>query len=104
MKRGEIWLVNFDPSVGHEYQKVRPALIIESNTYLPLGDLVTVVPISSQIQKSGILDVLIPKNPDNRLMDDSLAKPAKSARLITGDLLNALVCVRHQSCRKCCTT
>ena len=34
----------------------------------------TVVPISSQIQKSGILDVLIPRNPDNRLMADSLAK------------------------------
>jgi len=24
--RGQIWLVNFEPSVGHEYQKIRPAL------------------------------------------------------------------------------
>ncbi|MCP5106166.1 MAG: type II toxin-antitoxin system PemK/MazF family toxin, partial [bacterium] len=24
----QIWLVNFDPSFGHEYKKVRPALII----------------------------------------------------------------------------
>lgn len=26
--RGEIWLINFDPSVGAEIQKQRPALVI----------------------------------------------------------------------------
>lgn len=74
MKNSEIWLVDFDPSFGHEYQKVRPALIIESDLYVPLGNLITVLPISSQTQKSGILDVKIPKNADNRLMSDSLIK------------------------------
>ena len=74
MKQGEIWLVDFDPSFGHEYQKVRPALIVESDVYISLGNLVTVVPISSQIHKSGILDVLISKDTANRLMSDSLAK------------------------------
>lgn len=74
MKNGEIWLVDFDPSFGHEYQKVRPALLIESDLYIPLGNLITVLPISSQIQKSGILDVTIPKNATNRLMSDSLIK------------------------------
>ena len=23
-QRGQIWLVNFDPSFGHEYKKIRP--------------------------------------------------------------------------------
>ena len=73
-KQGQIWLVNFDPSIGHEYQKTRPALIIESDSYLPLGSLVTVVPISSQIAKSNLLDVLIPRDAKNRLMNDSLIK------------------------------
>lgn len=27
-KRGEIWRVNFDPSVGSELQKTRPALVV----------------------------------------------------------------------------
>lgn len=31
MQQGEIWIVEFDPSVGHEYQKTRPAIIITSN-------------------------------------------------------------------------
>ncbi len=74
MKNGEIWLVNFDPSFGHEYQKVRPALIIGADLYIPLGNLITVLPISSQIQKSGILDVTIPKDAANRLISDSLIK------------------------------
>lgn len=73
-KQGEIWLVNFDPSVGHEYQKVRPALIIENNSYLPLGSLITVIPISSQTDKSQLLDILIPKDPVNRLTKDSIIK------------------------------
>ncbi len=30
-KRGEIWLVNFDPTVGAEIKKLRPAVVISSN-------------------------------------------------------------------------
>ena len=26
--RGEVWLVNFDPAVGAEIQKLRPALVV----------------------------------------------------------------------------
>ena len=37
MKRGEIWWVTFDPSVGGETQKRRPAVIVSNdaaNQYL----------------------------------------------------------------------
>ena len=30
-QRGEIWLVNFDPTVGKEIQKTRPAVVVSSN-------------------------------------------------------------------------
>ncbi|MDD1438227.1 type II toxin-antitoxin system PemK/MazF family toxin [Dolichospermum sp. ST_sed10] len=30
-KRGEIWLVNFDPTVGAEIRKIRPAVVISSD-------------------------------------------------------------------------
>ena len=30
-KRGEIWLVNFDPTIGAEIKKVRPAVVINSD-------------------------------------------------------------------------
>ncbi len=38
-KRGEIYLVNFDPTIGSEIKKTRPALIIQndiSNQYSPV--------------------------------------------------------------------
>lgn len=50
-QQGQIWMVNFDPSFGHEYRKIRPALIIESDHYIETGNLLTVVPLSSQIKK-----------------------------------------------------
>jgi mRNA interferase MazF len=30
-KRGEIWLVNFDPTIGTEIKKTRPAVIVSSD-------------------------------------------------------------------------
>ncbi|MGL4502177.1 MAG: type II toxin-antitoxin system PemK/MazF family toxin [Planktothrix sp.] len=29
--RGEVWIVNFDPTVGREIQKTRPAIVVSSN-------------------------------------------------------------------------
>jgi mRNA interferase MazF len=44
-KRGEVWTVRFDPAVGAEIQKVRPAVVIgvDSVGRLPLK---IVVPIT----------------------------------------------------------
>jgi mRNA interferase MazF len=79
-KRGQIWLVNFDPSYGHEYKKVRPALILQKDKYIESGSLLAVVPISSQIDKQTELDILIKCNSQNRLMKDSLLKMKQLAR------------------------
>lgn len=31
-KRGKIWLVNFDPTIGAEIKKIRPAVVISSDS------------------------------------------------------------------------
>ncbi len=45
LRRGEIWLIDFDPAVGAEIQKIRPAVVISMDTIgrLPLR---LVVPIT----------------------------------------------------------
>ncbi|VEP12853.1 conserved hypothetical protein [Hyella patelloides LEGE 07179] len=49
---GSIWLVCFDPSVGKEITKTRPALIISPTDFNQVRSKVTLLPISSTIVKA----------------------------------------------------
>ncbi|GFE70470.1 type II toxin-antitoxin system PemK/MazF family toxin [Chroococcus sp. FPU101] len=44
---GSIWLVTFDPSVGTEIRKTRPALIISGTVFNEQRSKVTVLPFTS---------------------------------------------------------
>lgn len=49
MKRGEIWWVEFDPAIGSEIRKTRPAVILSNDAAnRNLGRLV-VVPLTSNV-------------------------------------------------------
>ncbi len=47
--RGEVWLVNLDPTLGREQAGTRPALIISENIFNQgYAELIIVIPITSQ--------------------------------------------------------
>ena len=49
--RGEVWLVSFDPSVGGEIQKTRPAVVLSNDTANAVLNRIQVVPVSSQVDR-----------------------------------------------------
>src|ERR1035438_5952489 len=47
-RRGEIYLIAFDPTVGHEIQKTRPAVVIQNNVSNQHSPVTIVAAVSSQ--------------------------------------------------------
>jgi mRNA interferase MazF len=49
-RRGEIYLVAFDPTIGHEIQKTRPALVIQNDISNERSPITIVAAIMSQFR------------------------------------------------------
>lgn len=65
MRRGEIWLVDFEPARGSEANKRRPAVIVSNDganiraERLGRG-VVTVIPVSSKVDRVYTFQVILP--------------------------------------------
>lgn len=51
MKRCEVWWVNFDPSVGGEIKKTRPAIIVSNDASNEHMNRVQVIPLTSNVSR-----------------------------------------------------
>lgn len=91
MKRGEVWWVSFDPSVGGEIQKQRPAIILSNDTSNEHLNRVQVVPVTSNVDRLYPSEAYITLNGKQRkALADQLTTVSKS-RLsnMEGKLSNA---------------
>jgi mRNA interferase MazF len=74
LQRGDVFLVNFNPTVGSEIQKIRPALILQNNTANKYSPLTIVAAISSYQEDENLypVEVYIAKNSKTGLIKDSI--------------------------------
>jgi len=82
MRRSDVWWVNFDPSVGGEVRKRRPAVIISNDAANRHLNRVQVVPLTSQVDRVYPSEALVRlKDRDGKVMADQLTTVSKQ-RLI----------------------
>jgi len=63
LKRGDIWLVNLDPTIGHEIKKSRPAVVIQNDLGNKYSPITIIAPVTSQnTEKIYPIEVLLTKS------------------------------------------
>ena len=70
MHRGEIWLINLDPTIGAEIKKIRPAVIVNEDA-IGILPLKVIVPITEWKSRYAIAPWMVRLEPD---AENSLGK------------------------------
>ncbi|MBU0703383.1 MAG: type II toxin-antitoxin system PemK/MazF family toxin [Chloroflexi bacterium] len=78
MKRGEVWWINFDPSVGGEIKKKRPAVIISNDAANKHLNRVQVIPLTFKTGRFYPSEALVTfRGKQSKAMADQLTTVSK---------------------------
>jgi len=72
MRRGDIWLINLDPTVGAEIKKTRPAIVV-SDDAIGILPLKVIVPITEWKDRYAVAPWMVSLTPDPQ---NGLDKPS----------------------------
>jgi len=74
INRGDIFIVDLNPTIGSEINKKRPVIAISNNINNAYSDTITVIPITSNVAKVYPFEVLIEASSKNGLVKKSKAQ------------------------------
>ena len=95
IKRGDIFLANLDPVVGHEISKTRPVIVISNNIGNKYAGTVTIIPITSKnLEKIYPFEVYLPMG-ITQLTKDSKAKVDQIRTLDKTRLIKSIGSLNH---------
>ena len=103
MRRGQVWLVELDPSRGHEANKTRMVVIVSSDASndvvhrLQRG-VVTVVPLTSASKPAYDFQAAIPAEPGNGLEVNSIAQAEQIRAVDFSRFVRPLGTLRDEHC------
>ncbi|MFQ5856930.1 MAG: type II toxin-antitoxin system PemK/MazF family toxin [Anaerolineae bacterium] len=72
MRRGEVWLINLDPTIGAEIKKTRPAVIVNDDA-IGILPLKVIVPITVWKDRYAVAPWMVRLEPD---AENGLDKPS----------------------------
>ncbi len=73
MKKGDIVWADLNPTIGGEMNKIRPVIIVSNNINNQFSETVTILPITSTVNKIYPFEVLL-KAEEGNLKNDSEIK------------------------------
>ena len=59
MRRGDVWWVALDPTIGGDIRKTRPAVIISNDRWNASSNRVQIVPVTSQTRRVQASEALV---------------------------------------------
>ena len=92
-RRGEVWWISFDPSIGGEIRKMRPAIIVSNDSANRYLNRVQVVPLTSNVERLYPAEAYVSVNGvRNKAMADRITTASKQrlrnkiGQLVSADL------------------